>query len=479
MKLTTLFFLTQLGAALVALAAMGAAESAGATATGLAAGVGLLAVFGGTAWWLARRCRASLDALEAVVRAAGEQTGGPTGIAEFDQAARRLATHAEQLDEMAADRQRQARELQAILMALDRRGSDRGGSSRELRGVLGSLGGCLKSLSGQMHQNTLDVGRSTQEIADGAEAQGSAVVKTSTYIEQLSANIGDVSDHAEAVQTGITGTRQSLGEAVDQVRQLVQGIERIRSHSESSEKKLRRLADPSRQISSIVARVGDIAARTDLLALNASIESIRAGEHGRGFAVVADEVRKLAEQAAQATREIAGLIDSMQMETQESIAAIARERSEAESEVQLATTTEEMLNQIRAQTDHHAARTKEITRAAHQQLQLTQDVVLAMEQISSAAKSSRRGADSAQWSVKSLADATEQLDGEVERLCRCADSRRAISRDASPEESRSDQEPAEVPPNESAPADAPVGAPLVPGAGIPLPGVSSSAGPIG
>ena len=459
MRLITLFFLTHLAVAAVALAAFGAAESSSGTATWLLAAAGLLLALGGAAWWLARWCRGGLRALEAVVRAAGEGPSRTTGIAEFDRAAERIAEHAERLDELAANSQQQARELQAILMVLDRRGGGKDASSRQLRRVLASLGGGLHSLLRQMQQNTLEVGQATQEIAEGAEAQGSAVIKTSTYIEQLSAHIGDVSEHAEAVQTGITSTRQSASEALEHVRQLAQGIERIRVHSESSEKKLRRLADPSRQISSIVETIGDIAARTDLLALNASIESIRAGEHGRGFAVVADEVRKLAEQASQATREITGLIDSMQMETQESIAAIARERSEAESEVRLASTTEEVLEQIRTRSDSHASRAQEIARAAHQQLQLTQEVVLAMEQVSSVAKSSRRCADSAQWSMKSLSQTTGRLDDGIERLRSCGETRHWSNRDPSSEDRAADADPAEASREDASPREASRGAP--------------------
>ena len=192
----------------------------------------------------------------------------------------------------------------------------------------------------------------------------------------------------------------------------------VRNHA-PARRNLRGLCDPSQQISAIVGTISDIAARTDLLALNASIESIRAGEHGRGFAIVADEVRKLAEQASDATREISSLIDAMQIVTQESIRGIVREREQVELEFDRAVETEQVLQQICESKKSDTSHIQRISESSTQQLQLAQDVVLAVEQISEIAKANRAGAESVGWTIKSLTEMTPQFSSTVERLRSC------------------------------------------------------------
>jgi twitching motility protein PilJ len=119
----------------------------------------------------------------------------------------------------------------------------------------------------------------------------------------------------EAAAKAITNTDK----AQETVLGTVQGITSIRDTIRETEKRIKRLGERSQEIGSVVTIINNIAERTHILALNASMHAASAGEAGRGFAVVANEVQKLAENAREATQQISGLVNNIQVETADTV----------------------------------------------------------------------------------------------------------------------------------------------------------------
>lgn len=423
MRITTFSLASHVFAALLAAGATAAAAYFGGTtlqwtvgpiaAAVIAAGVG---VFAGL------RMRNGVHELSSTLSARRWDGRRATGFGEFDELNDMICEQGRRLSSTTTRTQEQVQEMQKLLAQLDRRQNHRGSSDRDmttcrrLRDVLSSLVGAADSDLNQALPLMEEIEKSTREMAAGASDQSEAVSKTTTYVEQMSANIDVVSRNADAADRAASAVRECAGEALTLVRELIEGMERIRRHVEAGWRKLRGLGDRTQEIGSIVETIAGIAARTDMLALNASIESVRAGEHGRGFAVVADEVRKLAEQAAQATKEVGGLIESVQTETQESIDVMAQEHAQVETEVGRVNSAGESLERIGRTSSESAKRVEEISEAAQHQLRYTQEVVLAMERISDVAKGIRSRAEGVSWTTKSLSGLVRQLDTSLSPL---------------------------------------------------------------
>lgn len=176
-----------------------------------------------------------------------------------------------------------------------------------------------------------DVVSTLESVTNAADRMRNDAERVNAAIEamsQSSTSVADAADSsAENVRTAAAATEQltaSVGEMNEQVKRSSEATNDASSEAKAAREVIDSLAGFSEKIGHVVKLIDDIAGQTNLLALNATIEAARAGEAGRGFAVVANEVKALAGQTAQATKEIASQIDSVQAATRQAVSANQR-----------------------------------------------------------------------------------------------------------------------------------------------------------
>ncbi len=133
---------------------------------------------------------------------------------------------------------------------------------------------------------------------------------------------GETSSVIDAMAAAAEELNQSVRDIADNMSQARGGVESVFKHAETANAQATTLNASAAAMTNVVTLIQGIAGQINLLALNASIESARAGDAGRGFAVVASEVKSLAHQAAQSTQTIAGEIANMQTVTNEVVNAL-------------------------------------------------------------------------------------------------------------------------------------------------------------
>ncbi|MHB8072555.1 methyl-accepting chemotaxis protein [Desulfosporosinus fructosivorans] len=168
-------------------------------------------------------------------------------------------------------------------------------------------------------RTTEQIAFSIQEVSDGVKQKLEGVDATAQSAQLVSEHMHTITQDIQLVTAGSLTTSDKAATGNSVVRKAVDEMQTIRSKVTEAADVVNSLGKKSGEIGEIVALITNIAAQTNLLALNAAIEAARAGEQGRGFAVVADEVRKLAEQSSDAAGKISGLVGEIQKETTKAV----------------------------------------------------------------------------------------------------------------------------------------------------------------
>jgi methyl-accepting chemotaxis protein len=184
----------------------------------------------------------------------------------------------------------------------------------ETQTIAGSVldaSGRVAEIGGDAADGARRVTDSLARLTSGADGNLEAAERIEGAAHRLTVAAGAVDSAARESLAISTAVEEHAREGVVRAEEATTRVTEIAQLARDGVERVAVLREASARIGEITQVIGEIAAQTNLLALNAAIEAARAGEAGRGFAVVADEVRKLAKRSSQSLRRIEDLLMQM------------------------------------------------------------------------------------------------------------------------------------------------------------------------
>jgi methyl-accepting chemotaxis protein len=252
-----------------------------------------------------------------------------------------------------------------------------------------------------------------RQLAESALQQATEITRTLDSVQQMSQSVQDVAENARqaaAIARSASTSAQTGGAAIDRT---VASILNLRETVAETAKKVKRLGESSLAISKAVTLINQLATKTRLLAINASIEAALAGEQGQGFAVVAEEVGSLAVQSASATQEIAQIVEAIQRETGEVVRAMEDSTAQVVEGTNLVEQTKRSLGQILDVSRQIDELVESISTATVSQSQTSQTLTALMQQIAQVSERTSESSRQASDALKQTVEVAQQLQASV------------------------------------------------------------------
>lgn len=254
------------------------------------------------------------------------------------------------------------------------------------------------------------------KVLEGSTAQSDAASSMAAAIQEMSVTIDQITDNTEEVKKVSEASKDLADKGNQAVAQIINGMAEINHSVQNVSNTIQELGNRSAQIQAIVNMINEIAAQTNLLALNAAIEAARAGEHGRGFAVVADEVRNLAEKTNLATKDIQEMVSGIHNTTSDAVAEMQSTISKMESGVEFTGKAGDAIAEINAGVLKVLNGVEGILSSLKEQTVASHEIAGNVERIAQMAERNSVAVDDVDSTAKNLEAYSEELHDSVKHF---------------------------------------------------------------
>jgi methyl-accepting chemotaxis protein WspA len=281
----------------------------------------------------------------------------------------------------------------------------------------------LLTLISEVSGAVLNASSLSNEIMASTNQQGSSSTEMAAQVNQVKSSVTEqVSSMTEMNQSleGISQFAQSSTEkskdSVEQAQIALEGMDNIANANEGASQRIQLLREKIEEISKVLTVISEVADQTNLLSLNASIESTKAGESGKGFSVVAGEIRRLADRSMLAAQNINDIVHDIQRASESAVMSMQKSSEEIRVGSESVTNTVSNLQEIVNNVAQISSQTEDMTRVLGQQTEASRVIGDSMQNISLATDMSAGASQQINKAIAELNNMVGQLRGTVVRF---------------------------------------------------------------
>ncbi len=252
---------------------------------------------------------------------------------------------------------------------------------------------------------------SSSEIMAMVSQLASTSAETATSVSETSTTVEEVKQTAEISNQKASEVSESAQKIAlisqdgnRSVKETIEGMGKIKQQMELIAEIVIQLSDKSQAIGDIATTVNELAEQSNLLAVNASIEAAKAGEHGKGFSVVAQKIDNLAERSKESTIQIRAILADIQKGISSAVMATEQGGKVIDEGMNLSNTANEVITTLAAGIEEASQSSLQIAASSQQQL-------VGMDQITSAIENIKEASIQASSSTKQTEQAVAELNG--------------------------------------------------------------------
>jgi methyl-accepting chemotaxis protein PixJ len=280
--------------------------------------------------------------------------------------------------------------------------------------------GNLQDIAIEAKQSTRQVGSSLKAneeeirlLAEQAIAETKEARETLISVQEMALSIQAVAANASQAEKITDDTYNTIVSSSANMDSTVASILQLRTTVGETAKKMKRLGESSQKISQVVSFIEEIALKTNVLAINASVEAGRAGEYGQGFTIVAEQVGALAEQSAAATKEIANIVAAIQAETQEVNQAMESGTTQVVETTRLVESTKQSLSLVLEKSQEVNQLMGSISQSTVSQASTSQTITNLMQKIAELSANTSESSSKVAQSIVETAAVAQRLETTV------------------------------------------------------------------